>query len=93
MTYSTAVYALTVAITLNEDTNTLVASMMLNENVVTEAVAAFENTYDYTPGYPENPQTGDNSALALWAALTFVSGGAALTLCAYDRKRRRQERE
>ena len=91
VTYSTAEYAITIVITLNEETNTLVATMTVNEAAATEIVAAFENTYDYTPEYPDSPQTGDNSNLAMWVALMFVSGGAALTLCVYDKKKRRQE--
>ena len=43
------------------------------------------------PNYvPEtsSPQTGDNSNMALWIALLFISGGAVITLTVYDRKRR-----
>ena len=41
---------------------------------------------DYTPTIPDNPKTGDDSNLALWVTLMFISGGAALTLCVYDKK-------
>lgn len=37
---------------------------------------------------PTSPQTGDNSNLALWIALLFISGGAVITLTVVDRKRR-----
>ena len=59
-------------------------------------VAAFENVYDYTPTipeYPDSPQTGDTSNPDMWIALMFISGGAALTLCVYDKKKRRQTNE
>ncbi len=38
---------------------------------------------------PDGPQTGDNSNIALWIVLLFISGGTVFTLTAYDRKRRR----
>ncbi len=36
----------------------------------------------------DSPQTGDNSHMALWFALLFISGGAVITLAVVDRKRR-----
>lgn len=96
VTYSTAEYAITIAVALDEATNTLVTTMTVNEAAVTEPVAAFENVYDYTPTipeYPDSPQTGDTSNLDIWIALMFISGGAALTLCVYDKKKRRQTNE
>ncbi len=88
ITYSTAEYAITITIALNEETNTLVATVTMNEAETAEPVAAFENTYDYTPSVPDNPQTGDNSNLEMWFVLMFISGGAVITLTVYDRKRR-----
>ncbi len=41
-----------------------------------------------TPDTPSSPQTGDNSHMALWLALLFISGGAIITLTVYDRKRK-----
>ena len=35
-----------------------------------------------------SPATGDNSNMALWIALLFISGGAVITLTVVDRKRR-----
>ncbi len=35
-----------------------------------------------------SPQTGDNSHMAFWIALLFISGGAVITLTVYDRKRK-----
>ncbi len=89
VTYSKAEYAITVAITLDKATNTLVATLTQNETAVTKLAAAFENTYDVD--IPDNPQTGDPTNLAMWLALMLVSGGAALSLCIYDNKKRRQK--
>lgn len=91
--YSTAEYTITIVISLNEETNILEATMTVNDVPATELVAAFENTYDYTPPtpeYPDIPQTGDTSNPAVWFALMFISGGAAITLCVVDKKKRRQ---
>jgi len=89
VTYSTAEYLITIEVTLNSETNELVATMSVNEAAVAEFVAQFENTYD--ADIPDNPKTGDNTNLALWVALMFVSGGAAITLGVYDKKKRRLE--
>lgn len=86
--YSTAAYAITIEISLDEETNTLVAALTQNEAAAAELIAEFENTYD--ADIPDNPQTGDNSTLAMWIALMFVSSGAAITLCVSDKKKRRQ---
>ncbi len=37
---------------------------------------------------PDCPQTSDNSHIALWIALLFISGGAVITLTVVDRKRK-----
>lgn len=42
---------------------------------------------DKTPG-STSPQTGDNSNLALWIALLFVSGGAVVVTTVYVRKKK-----
>ena len=60
------------------------------------AVAAFTNTKDSgTPdGMPKtgksdkSPQTGDTSNLALWIALLFISGGAAIGTTVVSRKKK-----
>ena len=90
VTYSTAEHVISIAITLDAESNTLVAALTLNEATMTELAAEFENTYDYTPTIPDTPPTGDNSNLGMWVALMFISGGAAITLCVYDKKKRRQ---
>ena len=48
VSYSTAEYTVTVAISLSEE-NQLVATLICNDKEVTEVVAEFENIYDYTP--------------------------------------------
>ena len=40
------------------------------------------------PADPNSSATGDNSNMALWIALLFISGGAVITLTVVDRKRR-----
>ena len=40
------------------------------------------------PGADKSPQTGDNSNLALWIALLFISGGAAIGTTIVNRKKK-----
>ncbi len=86
VTYSTAEYAIVIDVALDEETNTIVATMTLNGEEVAAPVAEFENIYDYTP---KTPQTGDDSNLGIWIVMMIISGGAALTLCAQGKKKRR----
>jgi len=83
VTYSTAEYTVTVTVSLDEAANTLKADVKVNG--ASDAVAEFENTYDYTPA-SENPATSDDSKMALWIVMMFLCGGAALTLCAKKRR-------
>ena len=39
-------------------------------------------------GAPDSPQTGDNSMMALWIALLFVSGFGVVTTTVYGKKRK-----
>ena len=39
------------------------------------------------PGNTSSPQTGDNSSLALWLAVLFVSGGVLAVLCVANKKK------
>lgn len=55
VTYSTAKHTITVAIARNEN-NKLVATLTKDGKKVTAVVAAFENTYDYTPVQPTDPE-------------------------------------
>ena len=83
VTYSQAVYEISIAITLNEN-NELLAEITVNGEKTAQAVAAFENVYDYTP---QLPQTGDEAAIALWLLMMCFSSGAALMMLT-RRKRR-----
>ncbi len=85
--YSTAVYNITVAIELNEE-NKLVAAIINNGAEVAEAVAEFENIYNYTPS--GNPKTGD-AGLELWISMLAVSCGGVITLIVYGNKKKDEE--
>ena len=57
---------------------------------IEDAIAALEKKPDSTkPGTSDkSPQTGDTSNLALWIALLFVSGGAAIGTTVVSRKKK-----
>ncbi len=55
VSYSTAEYLITVAISLNEN-NELVATLTKNSEPVTAVVAEFENVYEYTPTPTPQPE-------------------------------------
>ena len=57
---------------------------------IEDAIAALEKKPVSTkPGTSDrNPQTGDTSSLALWMALLFVSGGAAIGATVVSRKKK-----
>ena len=58
---------------------------------IEDAIAALEKKPASTkPGTSDrNPQTGDTSNLALWIALLFISGGAAISTTVVSRKKKR----
>ena len=58
---------------------------------IEDAIAALEKKPASTkPGTSDrNPQTGDTSNLALWIALLFISGGAAIGTTVVSRKKKR----
>ena len=58
--------------------------------VIEDAIAALEKKPASTkPGTSDNsPQTGDTSNLALWIAMLFVSGGAAIGITVVSRKKK-----
>ena len=87
--YSQAEYTIVISVALDPETNSLVATVLLNEAEAEEIVAEFENIYDYTPPENDNPKTGDASNMVLWMAAAFSTGGAALMLLALDEKRRK----
>lgn len=56
-----------------------------------EKVTEYRVTYYYSNGTAkptDSPKTGDNSSLALWFALLFVSGGAAIGTTVVSRKKK-----
>ncbi len=76
VTYSTAVYEITVAVSLGAD-NKLVADLTVNGKAAEQVDVAFENVYDYT--VPATPYTGDNTSVI---ALFSLLGVSALALAA-----------
>ena len=76
VTYSTAVYEITVAVRLGAD-NKLVADLTVNGKAAEQVDVAFENVYDYT--VPATPYTGDNTSVV---ALFSLLGVSALALAA-----------
>ena len=58
---------------------------------IEDAIAALEKKPASTkPGTSDrNPQTDDTSNLALWIALLFISGGAAISTTVVSRKKKR----
>ena len=57
--------------------------IIVSENVTLYAIWELNK-----PADPNSPATGDNSSMALWIALLFISGGAVITSTVVDRKRR-----
>ena len=57
---------------------------------IEDAIAALEKkTASTKPGTSDKrPQTGDTSNLALWIALLFISGGAAIGTTIVSRKKK-----
>ena len=86
MTYSDTTYTVTVTVSVDEATNTLVAKLTL-DGVETDAInAKFENTYDHT----EAPESGNP---LLWICLAVVGGvgvlAAIVLVIVYCRKKTR----
>ena len=59
--------------------------------IVTAKLPSDNNDSNNKPGNnaTTSPQTGDNSNLALWIALLFISGGAVTATTVYGRKKKR----
>lgn len=84
MTYDADVYAITIAIS-RENENNLIATMTMNGDAVDALAADFENTYH--ADRPVVPPTGDNSHMMFWFLMMLVSGAVFVTLLIFDRKR------
>ena len=83
--YDNTVYNLVVIIK-DEDGQLEIADATATKAGTNEEVdeLIFTNTYDPT----KNPQTGNSLNLPMWMAIMLISGGAALTLCIAEKKRR-----
>lgn len=84
--YDTKVYNLSVNVLLSDD-NRILTTMTLNGAPVTgtEAVAAFNNTYEAPDS--DSPTTGEHGNVLLWAVLMVVSGGILVATALYRRKK------
>ncbi len=99
--YSTAEYAISISISLNDDYQ-LVATVIQDELPVDVISAEFINEYDYTPTTPEpstpttppvpstSPNTGAHSNIYLLLALFFVSSTGLMFTILYCKKREEQ---
>ncbi len=83
--YSTAVYNITITVTLNED-NTLMVDILNNGADVETVEGAFENIY--APDV--NPDTGD-VRLSAWIALMALSAGSIVTMTTLRKKEKQDE--
>lgn len=81
VTYSTAVYNISVTVTLSAD-NKLVLTVTNNDAQVDQVVAEFENTYNP----PATPVTGDDMNLYLWFGLLGLSGLALAAAVIFRKK-------
>ncbi len=87
ITYSEAVYDISITIIRNSD-NKLEAELIMNEEAVQQLRAGFVNVFDYTEKDPGgNPGTGDSFSLSLWVALLFVSGGCMVATSCLAKKK------
>jgi len=84
--YSEKEYAVDISVTHDKATNKLVAEIKVDDNEVDKINASFENVYE--PEIPESPQTGVRSNIGMWAVMLFISGGAVITLSAFDSKKK-----
>lgn len=83
VTYSTAVYEITVTIRLGSD-NKLVADLTVDGKATEQVNVAFENTYDYT--IPATPHTGDSTPVVLLFSLLAISGMALAAAVIFRKK-------
>jgi len=84
MTYDTSVYRISVSITLDENGKP-VASVTVNGEAVTDAVARFENVYN---GELEAPPTGTDSKALIYVIIMAFSAICCTSIICTERKRR-----
>lgn len=82
VTYSDLVYSVDVELMMVGEE--LTAQVSLNDEVVTECVAAFENIY--SDGTTDDPDTGDHAGAALCAVMLLMSA-AGIVLLMKNRQR------
>ncbi len=88
VTYDRRVYDISVAVTLLGD-NKLVATISMDGETVSDAIARFENTY-YTD-HTSVPPTGDNRNILFWLIMMISSGTACIVLMLLDRRYTRSQ--
>ena len=81
VTYDTKVYDISVSVFLGED-NKLSATVVMDGETVSTAVARFENIYD-TENISSSP-TGDNIQIAFWFIMMAASGVLCVILLIID---------
>ena len=89
VTYSAAVYTVEITVSLDAETNTLVAAMTLDGVAVDALDVTFENVYHLV--IEDIPVTDDYSGMVQWLLMLLISSGAVLALLLEDRKRREQQ--
>ena len=57
----------------------------------TKEIAKADTVIAKLPDDTKSPQTGDNSHMALWMALLFVSGGAVIGTTVVSKKKKHSE--
>ncbi len=87
VTYSTAVYDISVEISRDDANNKLVATVTQDGKTVDTVNAEFVNVYDYTPE-TKSPKTGQQINLSELIALLFISGTTFAGAVAYGKKRK-----
>ena len=83
VTYSTAVYEITVSVSLGSD-NKLVADLTVDGKAVEDVCVAFENIYNYTPS--TTPYTGDSTHVTLLFSLLGISALAMAAAVIFRKK-------
>ena len=84
--YSTAVYEISISVSLGED-NKLTAAVTKNGAAVDNAECEFENVYDKTPP----PKPGDTSKTIVWTIVLVASGVGCYST--YSRGKKKEEEE
>jgi pilin isopeptide linkage protein len=76
--YSDRVYTIAITVRLNEKTNQLTTTTMLDGMVVDTPVTVFENIHDPLEDVPPSPPSGENDYVRLSFILFLVSGSVLI---------------